>query len=72
MEFLISSFIKGTCKLNWSNLKGKTGCLGRETWYPDSFLPEKGHTHNIVNMDTTPKLLKYLVEKSTKAVGTIR
>ena len=32
----------------------------------------KGHTLTIDNMYTTPRLAKYLLEKSTKVVGTIR
>ena len=32
----------------------------------------KGHTLTIDNMYTTPKMAKYLLEKSTKVVGTIR
>lgn len=32
----------------------------------------KGHIHTIDNRYTMPKIAKYLLEKSTKVVGTIR
>ena len=67
-----SSYIKDTLDLVLLILLVKIGCKERIPLTLIAPYLDRGHTLTIDNFYTTPRLAKYLLERQTKTVGTIR